>query len=134
MPHITAYTYIGTMLKKGTVIGMDCLFCKIIAGEIPLKKVYEDDMILAFHDISPMAKVHVLVIPKKHIESANGVTPDNSEYVRHIFEKLPEIAKTLGVAEDGYRVITNCGENAAQSVKHLHFHILGGEKLPASLV
>ena len=134
MPHITAYTYIVTMLKKGTVIGMDCLFCKIIAGEIPLKKVYEDDMILAFHDISPMAKVHVLVIPKKHIESANGVTPDNSEYVRHIFEKLPEIAKTLGVAEDGYRVITNCGENAAQSVKHLHFHILGGEKLPASLV
>lgn len=130
MPHVTVYTH----MKKGTVIGMDCLFCKIIAGEIPSKKVYEDDMILAFHDISPMAKVHVLVIPKKHIESANGVTPDNSEYVRHIFEKLPEIAKTLGVAEDGYRVITNCGENAAQSVKHLHFHILGGEKLPASLV
>ena len=129
----SARTSLGVNIPKGSN-NMDCLFCKIIAGEIPSKKVYEDDMILAFHDISPMAKVHVLVIPKKHIESANGVTPENSEYVRHIFEKLPEIAKTLGVADDGYRVITNCGDNAAQSVKHLHFHILGGEQLPASLV
>ena len=129
----TAKTYLGVTIPKGSN-DMDCLFCKIIAGEIPSKKVYEDDMILAFHDISPMAKVHVLVIPKKHIESAHGVTPENSEYVRHNYKKLPEIAKTLGVADDGYPVITNCGDNAAQSVKHLHFHILGGEQLPASLV
>lgn len=112
---------------------MDCLFCKIVAGEIPSKKVYEDDMILAFHDISPMAKVHVLVIPKIHIGSATEVTPENSAYVQHIFEKIPEIAKSLDLA-DGFRVITNCGEHGCQSVKHLHFHILGGEQLPGQLV
>lgn len=111
---------------------MDCLFCKIIAGEIPSNKAYEDDMCLAFHDIAPQAPVHVLVIPKAHIASADEVSADNSAYVSHIFEVIPAIAKKLGL-ENGYRVITNCGEDGCQSVKHLHFHILGGKKLPESM-
>ncbi len=111
---------------------MDCIFCKIIKGEIPSSKVYEDDMILAFNDISPMAPVHVLVIPKQHIASADEICGENSKYVAHIFEKIPEIAKKAG-AENGYRVITNCGEDGCQSVKHLHFHVLGGVKLPEKM-
>lgn len=107
---------------------MDCVFCKIIAGEIPSDKVYEDDDILAFNDIAPQAPVHVIVIPKKHIESANGITPENSAYIARIFEKIPEIAKKRGL-DGGYRIINNCGEDAAQTVKHIHFHILGGVKL-----
>ena len=108
---------------------MDCLFCKIIAGEIPSKKAYEDEMILAFHDIAPEAPVHVLVVPKKHIDSADAVNEDNSDYVKHIFEKIPQIAASLGV-KNGYRIITNIGEDGGQSVKHLHFHLIGGTKLP----
>ncbi|MBO5092677.1 MAG: histidine triad nucleotide-binding protein [Clostridia bacterium] len=108
---------------------MDCLFCKIAEGQIPSNKVYEDEKILAFHDISPEAKVHVLVIPKEHIASADEVNEKNSSIVAYIFEKIPQIAKMAGAA-NGYRIITNCGEDACQSVKHLHFHILGGEKLP----
>ena len=111
----------------------DCLFCKIIAGEIPSKKVYEDEKILAFYDINPEAAIHVLVIPKIHIPSMDGVTPENSSVVTHIFEKIPEIARTAG-AKNGYRVVSNCGPDAAQSVPHLHFHILGGEELPAHIV
>ena len=111
---------------------MDCIFCKIIKGDIPSSKVYEDDMILAFNDISPMAPVHVLVIPKEHIASADEVNEENSKYISHIFEKIPEIAKKAG-AVNGYRVITNCGEDGCQSVKHLHFHLLGGKKLPETL-
>ena len=111
---------------------MDCIFCKIVKGEIPSSKVYEDDMILAFNDISPMAPVHVLVIPKEHIASADGVNPENSKYIARIFEKIPEIAKTAGV-KNGYRVITNCGEDGCQSVLHLHFHSLGGKKLPEKM-
>jgi len=107
---------------------MDCLFCKIIEGTIPSKKAYEDDMCLAFFDINPQAPVHVLVIPKCHIESADGVSAENSEYVKHIFERIPEIAKSVGLTR-GYRVITNCGDDACQSVKHLHFHIIGGTQL-----
>ena len=108
---------------------MDCLFCKIANGQIPSSKVYEDSMILAFHDINPEAKVHVLVIPKEHIHSVDGINCGNSFNVSYIFEKIPQIAKMAGIT-NGYRVITNCGEDACQSVKHLHFHILGGEKLP----
>lgn len=108
---------------------MDCLFCKIAAGEIPSKKVYEDENILAFHDISPEAPVHVLVIPKKHIDSADAVTSENSSCVAKIFEKIPQIASEAG-ASNGYRVITNIGEDGGQSVKHLHFHVIGGTKLP----
>lgn len=111
---------------------MNCLFCKIIAGEIPSSKVYEDDKMLAFKDINPMAPVHVLVIPKIHIENVDGVNEENSKYVAHIFEKIPEIAKMSGLT-NGYRVITNCGEDGCQSVMHLHFHILGGTKLPEKL-
>lgn len=107
---------------------MDCLFCKIIVGDIPSNKIYEDEMCLAFHDISPQAPVHALVIPKEHIASADEINEQNSKYVSHIFEVIPKIAAELGLGE-GYRVITNCGENGCQSVKHLHFHILGGVKL-----
>ncbi len=107
----------------------DCLFCKIIAGEIPSKKVYEDDMIYAFCDIAPMAPIHVLVVPKLHIASADGVNAENSAYVARIFDIIPKIAASQGLS-NGYRVITNCGEDGCQSVKHLHFHILGGKKLP----
>lgn len=107
---------------------MDCLFCKIIEGTIPSAKVYEDDMMLAFKDINPQAPIHVLMIPKKHISSVNCVDADNVAYVQHIFLKLPAIAAKLGL-ENGYRVITNCGDDGCQSVKHLHFHVLGGKKL-----
>lgn len=111
---------------------MDCIFCKIIAGEIPSSKVYEDDKILAFKDINPMAPVHILVIPKIHIASCDEVNAENSAVIAHIFENIPAIAKQAG-AENGYRVITNCGEDAKQSVKHLHFHILGGKSLPENM-
>ena len=106
----------------------NCLFCKIAAGEIPSKKAYEDENILAFHDIAPQAPVHILVIPKAHIPSADGVNADNAEVVAKIFAAIPAIAKDAGLT-NGYRVITNCGDDACQSVKHLHFHILGGKKL-----
>ena len=107
---------------------MDCIFCKIIAGDIPSKKVYEDDQILAFHDVNPQAPVHVLVVPKIHIACADEITEENSSVVAHIFSKIPTIAREAG-AMNGYRVINNCGEDGAQTVKHLHFHILGGKKL-----
>lgn len=112
---------------------MDCLFCKIAAGEIPSKKVYEDGDMLAFHDINPEAPVHVLVIPKTHIGSMDAVNAANSAVVAKIFEKIPEIAKAAGIV-NGYRVISNCGHDAGQSVPHLHFHILGGKELPLHIV
>ena len=108
---------------------MDCIFCKIANGQIPSKKVYEDERILAFYDINPEAKIHVLIVPKQHIESANDITSENSGVVAHIFEKISEIAALAGIT-NGYRVITNSGPDSCQSVMHLHFHILGGEKLP----
>ena len=111
---------------------MDCLFCKIIAGDIPSFKVWDDGLCYAFKDINPQAPVHVLVVPKVHISSADEVSKENSQYVSHIFECIPKIAKELGL-ENGYRVITNCGEDGAQSVKHLHFHILGGKKLSENM-
>ena len=112
----------------------DCLFCKIIAGEIPSKKVYEDEMIYAFEDINPQAPVHVLVVPKKHICCANEINAENSAYVAHIFEKAGEIAKLMGIDADGYRIINNCGKNAGQTVFHLHFHILGGTDMGEKLI
>ena len=111
---------------------MSCLFCKIIAGEIPSKKVYEDEYVYAFYDIAPMAPVHVLFVPKQHMDSADVVSAENSVYVAKIFEAIPKVAAELGLA-NGYRVITNCGEDGCQSVKHLHFHLLGGKKLPETL-
>ena len=107
---------------------MDCLFCKIIAGDIPSNKVYEDETVLAFRDIAPMAPTHILVVPKTHIPSVDGVTAENSGVVAHIFEVIPRIAKAEGL-EGGYRVVSNCGDDAGQTVKHLHFHILGGRKM-----
>ena len=107
---------------------MDCLFCKIINGEIPSNKVYEDDMVYAFHDISPIAPVHFLVIPKRHISGAAAVTPENSAVIAHIFEVIAKVTKEMGL-EGGYRVITNNGDDAGQTVKHLHFHVIGGKQL-----
>ena len=107
----------------------DCLFCKIVKGEIPLTKVYEDEEILAFKDINPVAPVHILVIPKKHISSLNEIEPEDQMLIGKIFTVIKKIAKEQGFAENGYRVIANCGEDGGQEVKHLHFHILGGKKL-----
>ncbi len=107
---------------------MDCIFCMIRDGKIPSSKVYEDDKILAFNDVNPQAPVHVLVIPKEHIASADEINESNGGFVARIFEKIPEISKKAGIT-NGYRVVTNCGEDGCQSVKHLHFHLLGGEKL-----
>lgn len=109
-----------------------CIFCKIIEGEIPSKKVYEDDTILAFHDVNPQAPVHILVIPKAHIPSCDAITADNASVVALIFSKIPEIAKAAGLT-NGYRVITNCGDDACQSVKHLHFHMIGGKQLSETM-
>lgn len=106
----------------------DCLFCKIVAGEIPSTKVYEDALVLAFRDIAPQAPTHILVIPKTHIGSVAEVTADNSAVVAHIFEVIPQIAKAEGL-DNGYRVVSNCGADAGQTVPHLHFHILGGREL-----
>ena len=107
---------------------MDCIFCKIIAGDIPSAKVYEDELVYAFRDINPQAPTHILVIPKAHIESVNAVSAENSGIVAHIFQVIPTIAKAEGL-EGGYRVVSNCGSDAGQTVFHLHFHILGGKAL-----
>ena len=111
---------------------MSCLFCKIIAGEIPSAKVYEDEKVYAFKDINPQAPVHVLVVPKCHIESADAINAENSCSVAAVFEAIPAVAKACGL-ENGYRVITNIGEDGCQSVKHIHFHILGGKKLSENM-
>ncbi len=111
---------------------MDCIFCSIIKGDIPSAKVYEDEYVYAFKDIHPMAPVHILVVPKEHIASADDISADNSAVVAKIFEVIPKIAAEAGL-KNGYRVISNCGPDADQSVLHLHFHILGGKKLPAKL-
>lgn len=106
----------------------DCLFCKIIAGEIPSTKVYEDERVLAFRDIAPQAPTHILVIPKEHIASVAEINEKNSAVVSHIFEVIAKIAKDEKL-DGGYRVVSNCGDDAGQTVHHLHFHILGGKKL-----
>ena len=107
---------------------MNCLFCKIIAGDIPSTKVYEDETVYAFRDIAPQAPTHILVVPKAHIESVNGITAENSAVVAHIFQVIPQIAAAEGLT-GGYRVVSNCGADAGQTVFHLHFHILGGHAL-----
>ena len=106
----------------------NCLFCKIVAGQIPSTKVYEDETVLAFRDIAPQAPTHILVIPKAHIGSVAGITAENSGVVAHIFEVIPGIAEKEGLT-GGYRVVSNCGADAGQTVPHLHFHILGGKTL-----
>ena len=107
---------------------MNCLFCAIAAGDIPSTKVYEDGDILAFRDINPQAPTHILVIPKAHIPSVDGINAENSAVIAKIFETIPKIAASEGLVK-GYRVVSNCGDDACQSVKHLHFHILGGKQL-----
>jgi histidine triad (HIT) family protein len=104
---------------------MDCIFCKIINGDIPVKKVYEDDKILAFHDANPQSPVHILFVTKEHIKSAADINNDNSELVAHIFKTISSLAVELHLA-NGFRVVTNCGDSAGQSVKHLHFHLMSG--------
>lgn len=103
----------------------NCLFCKIISGEIPSKKAYEDDSVFAFFDIDPQAPVHILIIPKQHIASAACVSAGNSSVVAHIFEVAAKLAEEYGL-KDGFRIVTNCGDSAGQTVKHLHFHLMGG--------
>ncbi len=107
----------------------DCLFCKIVKGEIPSTKVYEDDEILAFKDINPMAPVHILVIPKKHYNDISEITEEDVDIIAKIHLVINKIAKEQGIAESGYRIVTNCKEDSGQEVKHLHFHLLGGKKL-----
>ncbi|MBQ7340586.1 MAG: histidine triad nucleotide-binding protein [Oscillospiraceae bacterium] len=109
-----------------------CIFCKIIAGEIPSTKVYEDELVYAFRDINPQAPTHILVIPKEHLASVNEVTAENSSVVAHIFEVIPVIAAREGLV-NGYRVVSNCGPDAGQTVNHLHFHILGGQELALTM-
>ncbi len=110
----------------------DCLFCKIVKGDIPSTKVYEDESVFAFRDIAPQAKTHILVIPKEHIASVAEINEKNSAVVSHIFEVIAHIAKEEGLV-GGYRVVSNCGDDAGQTVHHLHFHILGGEKLSVEM-
>ena len=112
---------------------MSCIFFFFFSGEIPSKKVYEDETVYAFYDINPMAPVHVLIIPKQHIASINDVTPENSAVIAHIYEVAAKLAAELGVAESGYRLVSNCGADAGQTVFHLHFHLLGGIKLKVEM-
>jgi len=112
----------------------DCLFCKIIKGEIPSQKVYEDEEVYAFKDIAPKAPIHILVIPKKHIKSLAYIEEEDEILIGKMHMAIKKIAEELGFKEDGYRVIANCGENGGQEVMHLHFHILAGAKLGTKIV
>lgn len=107
----------------------DCIFCKIIKREIPSETVYEDEEIIAFKDVKPAAPIHILVIPKKHIEKVTDLKVEDELLVGKIYTVINKIAKEQNVFNDGFRIIVNCGENGGQEVKHLHFHILGGKKL-----
>lgn len=107
----------------------DCLFCKIIRGEIPSNKVYEDELCYAFYDIDPQAPVHFLVVPKEHIASALEINDENSHIVGHVFKVVEKLANELGFAQDGYRIVNNCGKDGGQTVGHIHFHVLAGRNL-----
>lgn len=108
---------------------MDCLFCKIISGEVPSTKIYEDDYVYAFLDIAPQAPEHIVFVPKTHISSANEISSENSEYIAKIYEAIAKVALDRGFSEKGYRVVNNCGEDGGQTVGHLHFHVLAGRSL-----
>jgi histidine triad (HIT) family protein len=108
---------------------MDCVFCKITEGSIPAKKVYEDDRVLAFHDANPAAPVHVLIIPKKHIETMNHAEDEDFRIIGDIHRAAQKVAQELGVDATGYRLVNNCGKDAGQVVFHIHYHLLGGKKL-----
>ena len=112
---------------------MDCIFCEIIRGSIPSQKVFENEAVYAFRDIKPCAPVHILIVPKAHIASADEINADNADAVRDVFLAIPESAKAAGLT-NGYRIVTNIGEDGGQTVKHLHFHLLGGQKFAEKLV
>ncbi len=107
----------------------DCIFCKIVNGEVPGQIVYQDDQIMAFKDINPVAPTHVLIIPKVHIQSLNQVSTEHKDLLGHMMVAVGKIAQDLGIAEGGYRLVSNCGENGGQTVSHLHFHLLGGRSM-----
>ena len=108
---------------------MDCLFCKIANGEIPSTKVYEDDLVYSFLDIAPQAPIHIIIIPKVHISSANELTEENAGVVAHIYTVAAKLAKEQGFADKGYRIVNNCGKDGGQTVGHIHFHLLAGRNL-----
>ena len=112
----------------------DCIFCKIVNGEIPSNKVYEDENVLAFKDLNPQMPVHILVIPKKHIESIVDLKIEDEILVGRIFTAINKIAHDIGIDKTGFRVISNCGQDAGQTVKHLHFHILAGDKMSERII
>ena len=112
---------------------MDCIFCEIIRGSIPSPKVFENEAVYAFRDIKPCAPVHILIVPKAHIASADEINADNADAVRDVFLAIPEIAKAAGLT-NGYRIVTKIGEDGGPTVKHLHFHLLGGQKFAEKLV
>lgn len=112
----------------------DCIFCKIIKGEIPSNKVYEDENVLAFHDINPAAPIHILVIPKKHISMLTDLKEEDERLIGKIYTTINKIAEKEGFKEEGYRVIANCGKDSGQEVMHIHFHILGGKVLGDKIV
>lgn len=114
---------------KGGDTVEECIFCKIISGEIPCEKIYEDDIVLSFKDINPAAPSHVLIVPKKHISSLNELKKEDSEIIAHIFIVAKEITSKLGISDSGYRIVTNCGVDGGQTVNHIHFHLLGGRSL-----
>ena len=111
-----------------------CIFCKIINREIPSKIVYEDDELIAFEDIAPIAPVHILIVPKNHIEALTDLNEDNSKFISKIYLVANKIAEEKEIKERGFRVTVNCGEDGGQVVKHLHFHLLGGAKLPTKVL
>jgi histidine triad (HIT) family protein len=112
----------------------NCLFCKIIKGEIPSQKVYEDENVLAFKDINPVTPIHILVVPKKHFENVLDINEENKEVFSQIFTAINKIAKQENIDKDGFRVVTNCGKDAGQEVMHLHFHMLAGAKMGTKLI
>lgn len=112
----------------------NCLFCKIVKGDVPSEKVYEDDKVLAFKDINPATPIHVLVIPKKHYENVLDVKEEDKEIIADIFQAINKIAEKLGVEKDGFRIISNCGKDAGQEVMHLHFHFLAGGKMGPKII
>ena len=112
----------------------DCIFCKIVKGEIPSAKVYKDEKVLAFKDINPVTPIHVLIIPKKHFKDVLDVKEEDKEIIADLFQSINKIAKTLGIEKNGFRIVNNCGEDAGQEVMHLHFHLLAGKKLGTKII
>lgn len=110
-------------------IGMDCLFCKIVSGEIPAKIIYKDDQVIAFDDINPQAPVHKIIIPHQHIETFNDIQDEHHELMGHLVQTASLLAKQLNIADEGYRIVMNCNPGAGQSVYHIHLHLLGGRRL-----